>query len=116
MKSIWTQLLFVSLAFVPRLAEAQGADPMPTLLVGAPAAASFGQHEALASLILVAVTVLVLLAIGKAVDFRLRREEGEWSLNRGSETHCSTIQCSSALPWARTSGSPSGVVLRPRSK
>jgi hypothetical protein len=75
MKSIWTQLLFVSLAFVPRLAEAQGADPMPTLLVGAPAAASFGQHEALASLILVAVTVLVLLAIGKAFDFRQRREE-----------------------------------------
>ena len=76
MKSILTQLLFVSLAIVPRLASAQGVYPMPASLVGAPAApTSFGQHEALASLILVAVTVLLLLAIGKAFDFRERREQ-----------------------------------------
>ena len=76
MKSIWTQLLFVSLAFVPRLARAQGVYPTPASLVGAPgAAASFGQHEALASLILVAVSVLLLLAVGKTFDFRQRREE-----------------------------------------
>ena len=75
MKRIWTQLLFVSLAFVPRLARAQGVYPTPASLVGAPAAASFGQHEALASLILVAVTVLLLLAVGKTFDFRQRREE-----------------------------------------
>ena len=76
MKSILTQLLFVSLALVPRLARAQGVYPMPATLVGASVApTSFGQHEALASLILVAVTVLLLLAIGKAFDFRERREE-----------------------------------------
>jgi hypothetical protein len=76
MKSILTQLLVVSLALVPRLARAQGVYPMPASLLGAPAApTSFGQHEALASLILVAVTVLLLLAIGKAFDFRERREE-----------------------------------------
>jgi hypothetical protein len=76
MKSIWTQLWFVSLTLVPRLARAQGVYPTPASLVGAPAAAtSFGQHEALASLILVAVSVLLLLAIGKTFDLRQRREE-----------------------------------------
>ena len=76
MKSILTQLLLVSLALVPRLARAQGVYPMPASLVGAPAApTSFGQHEALASLILAAVTVLLILAIGKALDFRERREQ-----------------------------------------
>ena len=76
MKSIWNKLLFVSLTLVPRLARAQGVYPTPASLVGAPAAAaSFGQHGALASLVLVAVTVLLLLAIGKAFDFRQRREE-----------------------------------------
>jgi hypothetical protein len=76
MKSIWTKLLFVSFTLVPRLARAQGVYPTPASLVGAPAAAaSFGQHEALASLILVAVTVLLLLAVGKTFDFRQQREE-----------------------------------------
>jgi hypothetical protein len=76
MKSILTQLLLVSLALVPRLARAQGVYPMPATLVGASAApTSFGQHEALASLILAAVTVLLILAIGKALDFRERREQ-----------------------------------------
>jgi hypothetical protein len=75
MKWISTQLLFVSLTLVPRLARAQGVYPTPASLVGAPAAASFGQHEALASLILVAVSVLLLLAVGKTFDFRQRREE-----------------------------------------
>ena len=75
MKSILTQLLFVSLALVPRLAGAQGVDPMPTLLVGATAATSFGQREALASLTILAVTVLLLLAIGKAFDFQRRRQD-----------------------------------------
>jgi hypothetical protein len=75
MKSLWTKLLFVSLTLVPRVARAQGVYPTPASLVGAPAASMpFGQHEALASLILVAATVLLLLAIGKAVDFRQRRE------------------------------------------
>ena len=75
MKSFWTRLLFVTFTLVPRLARAQGVYPKPALLVGAPAGSSFGQHEALASLILVAVTVLLLLAIGKAFDFRQRRED-----------------------------------------
>ena len=76
MNSILTHLLLVSLALVPRLARAQGVYPMPATLVGASAApTSFGQHEALASLILAAVTVLLILAIGKALDFRERREQ-----------------------------------------
>ena len=76
MKSIWTKLLLVSLTLVPRLARAQGVYPTPASLVGAPAASMpFGQHEALATLILLVVSVLLLLAIGKAFDFRQRREE-----------------------------------------
>jgi hypothetical protein len=82
MKSIWKYVAFVSIGLAPKFSGAQGLDTSEASLSTAStvAASSAGQHAVLMSFILLAATVLLFLAIGKAFDLRQRRAEEQLTI------------------------------------
>jgi hypothetical protein len=74
---LWIRFVLVMMGLLPRVGGAQTPSPSATFPLGLPTAGApvAGQHEVLASVALVAVAVLVLLAIGKVHDFWSNRKE-----------------------------------------
>jgi len=78
MKWAWTQVLILTAGLAPRIARAQGVKPPVTYLMTGPSAdvtPVSGQHEFLALIAVIAVTVLALLVIAKTMDYRRKRHE-----------------------------------------
>jgi hypothetical protein len=120
MKRIWTYLPWVALGLVPQVAGAQNLNPSATALLGGPATGVplSGQHQVLASSILVVGATLVFLAIGKMHDFWSKRKEQaaelEARVNGALFEHVAFLR-SSVAPTIRVpfwTGSPVRITMR----
>jgi hypothetical protein len=117
---LWIRFVLVALGLLPRIGGAQTLNPPTTFPVGLPSATGpvAGSHEVLASFALIVGAVLVLLAIGKAHDYRSNRkkqaEDLETRINGALFEHLVFLRTSIAptirIPFRRNV--PVTIVLR----